>query len=334
MKVGIDQLPMYLQKHPSQAYVLSGPDALLIQEAAELIVSRWEKSSEEVLERKIVWIESPADWARLYEPIQHFSLFHSLVLLDVRFSKKVLDSEGLAFLKTYTSLSSLPCFLLLQAPLLQAKQITSFPPLSLLEIPSLKGAALKAYIANKLKQAGLSYREDIPSDIATLAEGNLIAIHQCIQHLRLLNLETIHHDTISLVLSHSAQFPLYALNEVCLVGDPERILRVLQSLKFSQTPPLLLGWTLTTLVRQLQLLQSGIKGFQALNIFSSQQPLYQKTLKRLSSQQLNDLLRACRQLELLIKQYHTDGIWNMIQQIALSFCVVPFFLSPDTGNIR
>ncbi len=232
------------------------------------------------------------------------------------------------FLEQATNATS-PSLFILQAPYLQAKSfamLNQHKHCHLIEIKPLKGHAFIQFIDTQLQQTKLAYTKDIPRLIANYTEGNLLAATQCINQLTLLSVDSLNATHLETLLSDAAFFPLYALSDACLAGQPERILRILQQLRQTQTEPLLILWWLTKLTRQFYTLLSPLNNretlqqrYQSLGIWSTQQSFYQQAMKRLSLETITTLFYACKQLDLAVKSNSTLSVWDKVEQMALMF---------------
>lgn len=329
MNIAPAQLPSHL-KHPlGQGYVFIGDEPVLMDHWVGLLIKAYTaQPSIHPVEKKTCWIEEADDWRKLARETQQLSLFQTTPLLDARFYKKKLDPEGKVFLEQATNATS-PSLFILQAPYLQAKSfamLNQHKHCHLIEIKPLKGHAFIQFIDTQLQQTKLAYTKDIPRLIANYTEGNLLAATQCINQLTLLSVDSLNATHLETLLSDAAFFPLYALSDACLAGQPERILRILQQLRQTQTEPLLILWWLTKLTRQFYTLLSPLNNretlqqrYQSLGIWSTQQSFYQQAMKRLSLETITTLFYACKQLDLAVKSNSTLSVWDKVEQMALMF---------------
>lgn len=273
---------------------------------------------------KRYWIESDADWDKLYPELTQTSLFDTNPHLDIRFNLKKLDTKGQAFFK-HCLQEAVPLNLICQAPALQlSPALTALfkksKTAALIELKPLKGKAFIEQLHQELKAAHFTFETSLPAYLAHFTEGNYLAAHQCITQLILLYEPKTHltKEHLQPLLTDEARFPIYALTQACIEGKPAPILRMLTQFQQEEIAPILVLWHLSTLTRQLRALHQNT-AFETLRIWPSQVNAYSQALKRLSLAHLTTLLHQAQQFDLELKSKATCYIWDKLEDLALRF---------------
>ena len=321
----------HLQRNIKAVYVLVGHDHYLRNDAALNIKKNWRQRGE--TDEKIVHINMPADWRLLLEEANSYSLFSELVLLDIRFDKKTIDSLGKDILNQYLQNINPRCLIILQASTVPAKQLqwlTSNEHVVLVQVDPLSNAALQSWIAMQLTSRSIHYAAQVPTLIHQYTQNNMLACSQVIEKLALIHDATseLTVEDVNEQLIDQCEFQLYELADACLAANAVRAIHLLRQAVSNSIEPTLILWLLTQEIRQLiqlsHLMKQGTSFSNAcaeLRIWSNRAKLYQSTLTRVSLTQLYQLLQDSKRLDERIKTSQSHQIWHAFETLALSLCL-------------
>jgi len=331
MLIKAPSLGAHLQKNMQPMYVLLGQDHYLLNDAALTIKSAWRQRGES--DEKTIHINSTADWAKLIEEANSYSLFTEYVLLDVRFDKKTIDALGKETLSQYLLKINSRTLIILRAANMSAKQLpwlTSHNLVLALQVFPLSAQALQQWILAQLQSKAIRHDPQIPTLIHQYTQGNMLACAQVIERLALTCTvdEVLTAKDVVAQLVDQCDYQLYELADACLTANTEKAIHHLRQANNHHTEPTLILWLLAQEIRlliQLAHLQQQAIPFNTacsqLKIWPQRSKSYQMTLSRLSQPRLYQLLQTSQQLDERIKSGHNQQIWQLFEQIALALCL-------------
>jgi DNA polymerase-3 subunit delta len=330
MLIKYQALAPHLQKNTKAVYVLVGLDPYLINEAAISVKNAWRQRGE--TDEKIIHINAPTDWGQLLEEANSYSLFAEYVLLDIRFDKKAIDAAGKVVLNQYLQNTNSRCLIILQASAVPPKQLqwlTNNEHVVLVQIVPLNDFELQKWIAMQLTQRSVRHAPQVPGLILQYSQSNMLACAQVIEKLALVfneeNELTI--EEVQEQLVDQCDFQLYELGDACLNAHAEKALRLLRQANNDRVEPTLILWLLAQEIRQLSQLAHLLKQNMSLStactqlkIWPKRASAYQRTLARLSTTKLYQLLHDSKQLDDRIKTNQTQQIWQGFERLSLALC--------------
>ena len=329
MLIKYPALNQALKKQSYAIYVLLGDALFYLNAATDLIKSHWKQTAES--DYKLITIGSHSDWHSLVDEANHYSLFADRTLLDVRYDKKTLDSEGKNTLLQYLSATNPRCLILLRLSAVQPKQVswlTNHNQVLATHVSSPNAAAMQTWITEQLHTQQIRFDPSIPQIIQQYTQGNMLACAQVIERLSLTyDSNTILSPTILLAqLQEQNEYLLYELTDACLQANMHQAIRVLHYAQQQKTEPTLILWLLTqeirtliNLVHQHRQSNSWSAACQKLNIWSSKVRAYETSCTRLPLAYLYQLLQFAQQLDEQIKT-NTHPIWESFEKLILHFC--------------
>lgn len=326
-------LASHLQQKLAAAYLLFGQDPYLLNEAAEAIKLAWQKLHNNETEQTILPINSPSDWVLAKEEACSYSLFANAVLIDLRYEKKTLEAAGKAFFTDYLRNTNPSSLVLLRAPNLSFKQIQGLSKennLHLVQAAPLSDLAIQLWIAEKLQKKGLKFDQEIPALIYQYTQGNMLASAQAIEKLLLLTEPDMVLEACFVrdQLVDQCDYQLFDLAEACLLQKAEKVILLLRHAYQTKAEPTLILWILTQEIRLLTqlitLTQHQSIPFNTaciqLKIWPQKTKLYQSVIKKISLNQLFELLQFCKKIDECIKSTQSNQIWQALEKVALSLC--------------
>lgn len=331
MQIKQQSLSQQLQKKLVPIYVLIGQDNYLLNEAV-LSIKSFIKKSYSVDETKYS-IQSPHDWHKIIEEANSYSLFSEAVILDVYMDKKSIDSEGKKRLSAYLGAINTRCYLIIQAPHLQARNIqwlsTHEQVVVVLSYP-LNTESMKSWITAQLRKNTIQFDPEIPDLIYQYTQGNMLASAQAIEKIALCNLpdNRLNRQQTLEQLSDQSDHSLYDLVDALLTSQADKAIHVLRKAAQDKTEPTLVLWMLTQEVRILLhlsiLTQQNVEFKSAcsqLKIWPQRTSLYHASLRKFNQVVLHRLLHCCQLIDEHIKLYSSPIVWHSLESLALSICV-------------
>lgn len=332
-----ENLAQALQRGGAPFYLLSGQDLLLVNEAKDQLVGF---ARQQGFEEKIeVNIANDTPWESLFEQTQANGLFSSRTLMILNLPE-TLTSAQQKQLAELVKLAHSDLMLIFHLPKLSKAtekqtwltQIEANTVLINCQTPDI--AKLPTWIAHQAHSLGLQLDHDVVQLLCYSYEGNLLALKQILQLLRLYFTDgQINLVRAKEVVEQSAQFTPFQWIDALLEGKTARAQRILRHLHSEDTQAVIL---LRLLQKELSVLlelsrHDGIMhsaqplaagdlrtAFDRLKIWQNRRPAYQAALKRLTYRQLLQLIQQLATLERKVKQEFSDDIW---QELARFWCI-------------
>lgn len=329
MRLGFLDLPAQLEKNLAPVYVITGDEPLQHGEAADLVRAAARRQG--FTERKRLEVSSGFDWQELSAEASNLSLFAEQRVIDLRIPSGKPGTDGSKAINAWCENPPADLLLLVNLPKLDSSQQKSkwYKALDrsgvVIQVWPVNEQRLPAWIAQRLRQRGMTPGQEVVQMLAERVEGNLLAAAQEIEKLLLLfGPGDITSEQLASSVADSARFDVFTLVDAALAGKAKRCLRILEGLRLEGTPPAVILWALSREIRQLcqlsQALQRGIpvgKILAELRIWDKRKPLVQQGMKRLPTRGWQALLRQCQQADMAIKGQSAQDCWLMLEDISL-----------------
>ncbi len=313
MQLRYDAIDAHLAKGLAAIYVISSDEHLLVQETADKI--RKISKAQGFLERDILTVERYFKWGELLAANQSQSLFGDKKLIDLRIPNGKPGKDGGAALQEYVRDLSPDNITLITLPKLdwatqKAAWVTMLQQAAVyIDIPLIERAVLPNWIGQRLAAQGQSADRQSLEFIADRVEGNLLAAHQEIQKLGLLQPQgKLSFDIIHDAVLNVARYDVFKLNEAMLVGDVARLVRMLDGLKGEGEALPLVLWAMAEELRTLLKLKSGVAQGRPLGallkeyrIWGPREKLMEPALRRVSLATLQAALQDAAQIDKMVK---------------------------------
>ncbi len=256
MQVRAEQINDHLQQGIKSVYLITGDEPLQVMEVADAVRKR--AAEQGYAEREILAVDAQFDWSVLSAASDALSLFSEKKLLDLRFNTCKIGAAGSKALQHYLTRIPTDKVLLIQCTRLEkscrnaawVKALTQQGVM--VQIWDLSPAQTVAWVAKRMREAGLRPEEAAVRFLAERVEGNLLAASQEISKLQLLHAnESITQEQIAAVIADSSRFTVFDLADTVLSQDISRLKHILQVLQEDDAPLPLLVWALGDLLRQL-----------------------------------------------------------------------------------
>lgn len=333
MQLHVKQLSTHLKKHKLHpVYLISGDVPLLMQETRDAVCDAAYQT--DFHQKTLLTIENASDWDQFSAAADNLNLFSEKTLLEIRNPKGKFDDHGTKVLLRYLDNPPPDKLLLIITPkLTSAQQKTRWFKAvdttgATLAVWPIAPHELPAWIAARLKQAGLNADRNGIQLLAELTEGNLLSTQQAVEKLRLLYPnQLITTKEISTLISDNARFTIFDLTNYALAGKAQRVIRILSGLQFAGTEATLVLWAITREIRTLYSLAKQMEQGQPItqvvaSQWQSRKPLLTNALSRLRCNALSQLLQQAEQIDHMIKGIKTGNVWLALETLSLSIAKV------------
>ncbi len=334
MRVRPEQLAARLRKTLAPLYLVFGEEPLQSLEAADAI--RVAAREQGHAERECLTVETGFDWNLLRQRASSPSLFAGGRLLELRLGSAKPGDAGAKALTEYAARPASDLVLLITAGKLDwnTQKGRWFAALDaagvVVAAMPIEWSQLPAWIDRRLRSRGLKPTSDAVTLLSERVEGNLLAAAQEIEKLALSNTgrELTAEDVLAAV-GDSARYSIYDFVDAALLGQPERVARILDGLRGEGVEPVLVNWALHREVRvlvalafargQRQPLETVFAAFAARKqpVWDKRKPPLLQALRRLTLVQCRQLLRACAHVDRLAKGVEAGSPWDALQAAGL-----------------
>jgi len=322
-----EQLPAQLAKGIAPLYVVTGDEPLLALEAADAI--RTGARAAGYTDRKLFSVERSFDWGQLAAAGAGMSLFGDKTFIDLRIPGGKPGKDGAKALEAHARSAGAggvngDAATLITLPKLDRAQLASawFTALSqqgvTIQAQAVERAALPAWIGERLARQKQSADYDTLAFIAGKVEGNLLAAHQEILKLGLLQPEgKLEFEAVRDAVLNVARYDVFKLSESWLENDWPRFRRMLDGLKGEGEAPPLVLWAMTDDIRALAKLRRGEKVWKGPRL-----PLYERKARSVRPAQIGNALKHAAAIDRLIKGLRprqlSDNVWEEFYRLGTS----------------
>jgi DNA polymerase III subunit delta len=255
LKLGLDALGAQLAQQLLPAYLISGDEPLLVEEAADAVRARARAAG--FTEREVFFIErSSSVWEAVQQTARARSLFAARRMVEIRLPSGRPGSAGAAALLRLLEAAGDELLMLVITEKLEREAQGSEWVQALqsrgawVSVWPVDRTRLPQWLRARFRDVGLEADEEAIALLSMRCEGNLLAARQEVDKLALL-LPRGARVGLSEAVSgsaDSARFDVFRLGEAVRAGEAARALRVLSGLYAEGTEPVLVLWSL---VREL-----------------------------------------------------------------------------------
>ena len=344
MQVATAQLEAHLAKGLRSLYTLHGDEALLVQEAADLV--RATARAQGYTERSVFTVAGAHfDWGEVLAAGGSMSLFADCQMVEVRIPSGKPGKDGSAALQQLADAArgndSVLTLVLLPRLDKATRSSAWFAALDgqgvSLQIDSVERQALPPWIAQRLSQ---QQQRVLPGEegqrtlqfFADRVEGNLLAAHQEIQKLGLLYpAGELSFEQVESAVLNVARYDVFKLSEAVLAGNAPRVQRMLDGLQAEGESEVLVHYTLAEDIRALKRVKDAVSLGQPLpmamreqRVWGLKERLFERVLPRLTPMALDNLLHAAHTVDGLVKglkapDWPVDN-WQALHRLAMMLC--------------
>jgi DNA polymerase-3 subunit delta len=331
MRLKPEQLVGALQKNIGAVYLFHGDEPLQIGELADLVRQAAKKAG--FLQREIFSTDTGFEWSEITIAAQSMSIFGDKKVLDVRVPTGLFGNDGAKTLISYCEKLPADTILLitcgkLNAAGMKTRWFEAVDKVAItIQVRPLEGDELLEWLFKRLQQRGLNTDREGLLLLAERIEGNLLAAAQEIEKLYVLyGCITLSKEQIFEVVADSSRYDVFKLVDTILMGNANRIFRVLAGLKSEGVAPPVVLWGLMREARtickiKIELQEGKSKDivFRNHQIWDKRVSLVEKTLRRLSPAKLLDILTLCAKADRQAKGQESGDVWETILAVCLLF---------------
>jgi DNA polymerase-3 subunit delta len=331
MRIKPEELANALQKNLASVYLLSGDEPLQILELSDAIRQAAKRAG--FSERDIFSTDSGFDWSDISNAASSLSIFGDKKVLDLRVPNANFGTEGAKTLTTYCKYLPADTILLITCGKLKKDSLKTpwFEAIDkvgiTIQVHPLEGEELLQWLKNRLKQRGMSTDNEGIQLLSTRIEGNLLAAAQEIEKLYVLyggGILTV--EQIFDVVADSSRYDAFKLIDTVHATNINRIFKLLDGLQAeSIAAPSVLGAlnhearTIIKIKLALSSGQSKYNVFREHKIWGKRTSLMEKALKRLSHNQLFEILSLSAKADRQAKGQEFGDAWETILAVCLLF---------------
>ncbi len=256
MKLTLERLEADLAAAIRPAYLVSGDEPLLVDEALDAIRSA--ARARGFTERLVFFIErGAAAWEEVLRAAQALSLFAERRIVEVRLPSGKAGTAGAAALTRLIEAAGEDLLALIVTGRLE-REVLSAPWVQLLQtrgawlpIWPVDRARLPQWLRGRFARVGLNASAPALELLAERSEGNLLSARQEIDKLALLLPRGARVELPDVLAgsADSARFDVFQLGEAVRAADAARALRILESLRGEGGEAVLVLWALLREVR-------------------------------------------------------------------------------------
>ena len=318
----IQQLQSDSPPQLSSLYVLTGDEALLINESSDALRAAAARAG--YAERISLTLDARGDWSSIRAATQNVSLFGDRRLITVAIPSGRPGRTGGEALQTLAATAK-------AGQLTDAIVVVTLPRLdratrsnkwaqvlmdtaTVIEITQVERARLPRWIEERLARQGQRTDAETLDWIADRVEGNLLAAFQEVQKLGLLYPEgQLSADDVQQAVLDVARYNVFGLRDAMLAGHPERMLTMLDGLRAEGEALPLVLWAVGDEVRTLARLAAAQSAGQLQaemrrqRIFGTREPLIRQALNRVATGAWPAAVRHAHDIDRLIKGLAPQG---------------------------
>ncbi|MDF1655282.1 MAG: DNA polymerase III subunit delta [Coxiellaceae bacterium] len=309
-------------------YFIHGASELLVNEQRQQVIATAKKNGFNSVQRFSV--SANFDWNGVIADSQNMDLWADKKVIDIDNHANRLDRNATAALIELCQLSNEQLIIIIRCSKLTSaqtkakwyKQLESNGNCSNVRSPSQH--ELPGWLIQRAKKLELQLSSQASQLLAELTQGNLLASHQALEKCVLLGYQQVGIDQLRSVISDSAKYTVFDLNDALLQNSKQRSQHILQGLQQQNTEATLVLWGVAQTCRQLFQMKFQVEQGASLQQATSKQwaskrPLYQAALKRLPLDRLRQMLQRCHLLDETIKSSHSSRTWQQLSQLCLQF---------------
>ena len=315
VQVKPEELARHLQGGIRPAYLISGDETLLVEEAASAVLG--EARNAGFSERRVLFAEPGFQWGELLEEGASMSLFAERKIIDLRVPGGKVDRSASEILREYLAAPPEDNVLIMRTPRLDRSQRSSawFKAFdaagAVVLIWGIDGPAWPRWLRGRLQSAGLAMDEEALGAFSGMVEGNLLAAVQEIERLKLSGLDQpITLDQLKSITEESSRYDVFELIDAVFAGDARRTAHIVASLKSTGISPFAV---LGPLVSQLRQLQAG-GGWMPRNRARAAEQFKQRVGR------IDAVLAECALIDQQGKGQLLSDAWISLERMMLRLC--------------
>lgn len=333
VKLPADKITKALAKELAPVYFITGDEALLVGEAMDAVRAAARKQG--YTERETYAADARFDWQSLRAGLDNLSLFSERKIIEVNLTTGTPGREGSKAIVEYLADPPEDTLLIISAPKLDKRSATTKWAKTLeakgvwVTVYSVPPDRLPAWLAQRVRAAGLEFDQEAIEALAARVEGNLLAAQQEISKLALLaqdgeETRQITAEMVCRSTADGARFDVYQLADAAIGQDAARAIRVLYGLRKEGVAAPLVMWALAREVNTLLSVwvrvdqgESPGRAMQSLRVWQSRQSMLMRALRNHSEPTLRDLAARSSRTDRIVKGAGAGRPWDALLELLL-----------------
>jgi DNA polymerase III subunit delta len=249
-------LTTHLRGALAPAYLISGDETLLVEEACDAILAAARRAGH--TDRSVLYADGNFNWNDMAQDAASMSLFAERRVIDVRVPGAKFEREASEVLRRYAERPPADTLLLIRTSRLDPRQRSSawFKALdrigAIVLVWPVSFTDMPRWLAGRARDAGLTLQPDALALLAERVEGNLLAAVQELRKIALAGLPSpLSLADLQSVLEDSAHYDTFDLIDSVLGGDGVRVSRMVESLRQEGVAPFAVLGALTSQLRRI-----------------------------------------------------------------------------------
>lgn len=330
MKIQLNQLSSQLMKSLAPCYLVTGDEHLLVDEALDAI----RKTARErgFTSRELHVTSAGFDWNALWASTANLSLFAEKRIVELRLPTGKPGKAGGQAIVDLVEQSGPELLFIVMAPKLDKSSSASKWAKAIdkkgvsLPIWPIGDRELPAWIASRMRAAGLQPDREAVSLMVDRVEGNLLAAGQEIEKLRLLLGERkVSAQDVSDAVANSSRYDVYKLTDSALAGDASRCVKILGGLRAEGVEPVIVMWALARELRTLAILDDAVRqgadlggAMQKSGVWRNRQGLVRSCISRHQHGDFHKMLKATGRADAAAKGQRDGDPWQLATDVVVS----------------
>jgi DNA polymerase-3 subunit delta len=329
-----EQLEPHLARELRPLYTIHGDEPLLSLEVADAIRSRARSGG--FSERTVLAAERGFAWGELAASAATLSLFGERKLIELRLPSGKPGAEGAQAIEAFCANLPPDALSLVMLPRLDRAGQSSpwFQALEakgvVVNVFPVERSRLPDWIAARLARQKQHAKPETLRFLADCVEGNLLAAHQEIQKLALLQpAGELDFDAVREAVMNVARYDAGKLTEAMLSGDRSRLARMLEGLRGEGEAAPRVLWLLAEEIRSICRVQDGIAAGRPLPEVlrevrvwgDARQALVGKAARKFPRAALLSALEHAAAVDRVVKGIVKGDAWDELLQLGLRFAI-------------
>jgi DNA polymerase III subunit delta len=313
LKVPFQQLERHLTRGLANAYLVSGDEPLLVDEALAQIRAAAQRAGFDG--RELHTTERGFDWNALEQDADNLSLFASRKIVELRLpTARPGDAGSSAIARLAERKDGDRLLVVAVGEKLGAASRTAWVKSLdehgvLVEIWPIDRRDLPRWIQQRAAAAKVKLTSAAAQLLAERVEGNLLAADQEIQRLALTSAgREIDEAEVLESVANNSRFDVFGLTDAVLAGDSTRAFKILAGLRAEGVHPVQINWALCRELALLAKVDYAVRHGDNVDgallrsgVWQRRQPLVKQGLRRLKSTRLRELLTQAAYVDAAVK---------------------------------
>jgi DNA polymerase III subunit delta len=326
MNVRPDQLKSVVTKSTYPVYMVSGDEPLQQMESLDLIRSFLRDN--DYSEREILDVDAQFDWQRLVDEAANMSLFATRRIVELRLPSAKPGRQGSQVLKEYLSRPPEDTVLIINAGKVDgnSKKSAWYKAVEksgmIVQCWPVTADKLSPWLQQRFRARDMVADSEVLAYISQHVEGNLLAADQEIEKLYLLlGPGKISYADVAEAVTSQSRYSVFELVDMLLLGNTERVIRIITGLKAEGVVPVVVNWALAKDIRLLAQASQDISSADFMlkrsGVWQSRIAMFRSCMSRHSARAFQMMLKRCAYIDAVSKGMIDSNVWDDIELLCV-----------------